>query len=66
MLAQSSILAKCSVKIDGESKTFYDKTKFKQSLSTNSTLEKVLKRKHQLNEITPKKTQGINNPRPAN
>jgi hypothetical protein len=37
--------AKCSITIDGENKIFYHKVKFKQYLSTNPALQKVLEGK---------------------
>jgi hypothetical protein len=39
MLGQATIL--CKTLIDGETKIFHDKTKFKQYLSTNPALQKV-------------------------
>ena len=39
--------AKLSITIDGEIKVFHDKTKFTQYLSTNSALQRIIKRKHQ-------------------
>jgi hypothetical protein len=55
---QSRLLhpAKISVTIDGENKTFHDKTKFKQYLYTNTALQKVVEGKIQPKEV--KDTQG--------
>ena len=39
--------AKLSSTIDGEIKVFHDKTKFTQYLSTNSALQRIIKRKLQ-------------------
>jgi hypothetical protein len=39
--------AKLSITIDGETKVFHDKTKFKQYLSTNPALQRIIKGKHQ-------------------
>ena len=39
--------AKLSITIDGEIKVFHDKTKFTQYLSTNSALQRIIKRKLQ-------------------
>jgi hypothetical protein len=39
--------AKLSITIYGETKVFHDKTKFTQYPSTNPTLQKIIKRKHQ-------------------
>ena len=39
--------AKLSITIDGEIKIFHDKTKFTQYLSTNSALQRIIKRKLQ-------------------
>jgi hypothetical protein len=39
--------AKHSITIDGETKVFYDKTKFTQYLSTNPALQRIIKAKHQ-------------------
>jgi hypothetical protein len=50
MSAQTTISAKLPITIDGETKIFYDKTKFKQYISTNSALQRILKRKLQPNE----------------
>jgi hypothetical protein len=46
---QSRILypGKHSITIDGETKVFHDKTKFKQYLSTNPALQRIIKGKHQ-------------------
>jgi len=38
---------KLSIKIDGETKVFYDKTKFTQYLSTNPALQRIIMGKHQ-------------------
>ena len=48
---QHSILypTKLSVNIDGETKIFQDKTKFKQYLSTNPALKRILEGKLQHN-----------------
>jgi hypothetical protein len=46
--------AKLSINIDGENKIFQDKTKFKQYLSTNPALQRILEGKlllHQRNDI---------------
>jgi hypothetical protein len=37
--------AKLSINIDGETKIFQDKTKFKQYISTNPPLQRILERK---------------------
>jgi hypothetical protein len=42
--------AKLSITIDGETKIFYDKTKFKQYLSTNLALQRILDGKLQHKE----------------
>ena len=42
--------AKLSIIIDGETKIFHDKTKFKQDLSTNPALQRILKGKFQHKE----------------
>ena len=42
--------AKLSITIDGENKIFHDKTKFKQYLSTNPALQKILEGKLQPKE----------------
>jgi hypothetical protein len=48
---------KLSIAIDGENKTFHDKTKFKHYLSINADLQKVLEGKFQPTRLTtPKKT----------
>jgi hypothetical protein len=39
--------AKLSITIDGETKVFYDKTKFTQYLSTNPALQRMIKGKLQ-------------------
>jgi hypothetical protein len=39
--------AKFSITIDGETKVFYDKTRFTQYLSTNTVLQRIIKGKHQ-------------------
>jgi hypothetical protein len=36
-----------SITIDGETKVFYDKTKFTQYLSRNPALQRIIKGKHQ-------------------
>jgi hypothetical protein len=41
---------KLSINIDGETRIFQDKTKFKQYLSTNSSLQRILKGKLQHKE----------------
>ena len=41
---------KLSITIDGENKIFQDKSQFKQYLSTNPVLQKMLERKLQLNK----------------
>jgi hypothetical protein len=43
-------LAKLSINIDGETKILQDKTKFKQYLSTNSVLQRILEGKLQYKE----------------
>ena len=42
--------AKLSIPIDGENKIFQDKSKFKQYLSTNTDLKKILEGKLQPKE----------------
>jgi hypothetical protein len=44
--------AKLSINIDGENKIFWDKTKFKQYLSTNPALQRILERKLQHKDDT--------------
>jgi hypothetical protein len=44
--------AKFSINIDGETKIFQDKTKFKQYLSTNPALQRILEGKLQHKEDT--------------
>jgi hypothetical protein len=39
--------AKLSITIGGETKVLHDKTKFKQYLSTNPALQKIIKGNHQ-------------------
>jgi hypothetical protein len=39
--------AKFSITIDGETKVFHYKTKFTHHLSTNPTLQRIIKGKHQ-------------------
>jgi hypothetical protein len=62
--------AKLSINIDGENKIFQDKTKFKQYLSTNSVLQRILNTKTKIKQTnkqnsktrkvpTPKKRQDI-------
>jgi hypothetical protein len=51
--------AKLSINIDGETKTFQDKTKFKQHLSTNLSLQNILEGKLQHKEGTCNKGQVI-------
>jgi hypothetical protein len=41
---------KLSITIDGETKVFHDKIKFTQYLSTNSTLQRIIKGKFQHKE----------------
>jgi hypothetical protein len=50
--------AKLSITIDGETKVFYDETKFKQYLSTIPGLQSIIKGKHQHKDknYTPEKT----------
>jgi hypothetical protein len=53
--------AKLSLNIDGKNKTkqnkiFQDKTKFKEYLSTNSALQRILERKLQHKEGTQERT----------
>ena len=43
-------LAKLSITIDRETKTFHNKTTFIQYLSTNPALQKIIDRKHQHKE----------------
>ncbi|MBV2133994.1 hypothetical protein KRX52_14530, partial [Pseudomonas sp. MAP12] len=43
--------AKLSITIDGENKIFHDKTRFKQYVTTNPALQKVLEGKLQPKEI---------------
>jgi hypothetical protein len=53
---------KLSITIDGESKIFKDKMKFKQYLSTNTGLQKALEGNfHPKKTNYPMKTQKINN-----
>jgi hypothetical protein len=53
--------AKLSITIDGETKIFFDKTKFKQYLSTSLSLQRLIEGKLQHNiETTCKKNQEIN------
>ena len=60
-------LAKFSITLDKERKKFPDRTKFKQDLSINPALQKVLERKLQSKRfITLKEREGINNLRAAN
>jgi hypothetical protein len=47
---QAIIPIKLSITIDGETKIFHDKTKFKQHLSTNPTLQRIIKGKLQHKE----------------
>jgi len=42
---------KFSIKIDGETKIFHDKTKFTQGLSTNPGLQRIIDRKFQHKEV---------------
>jgi hypothetical protein len=42
--------AKLSITIDGETKVFYDKTKFTQYLSSNPALQRIIKGKLQQKE----------------
>jgi hypothetical protein len=44
--------AKLSIIINGETKIFYDKTKFTQYLSTNPALQRIIEGKHQHKEET--------------
>uniref|UniRef100_A0ABK0L0A9 Nucleic acid binding protein n=1 Tax=Rattus norvegicus TaxID=10116 RepID=A0ABK0L0A9_RAT len=44
--------AKLSINIDGETKIFHDKTKFTQYLSTNPSLQRIIKGKAQHNEAS--------------
>ena len=50
--------AKLSINIDGENKIFQDKTKFKQYLSTNRALQRILEGKlqHKKDTYTKEKT----------
>jgi hypothetical protein len=43
MPAQATIPTKLSITIDGETKVFHDKTKFRQYLSTNPALQRIIK-----------------------
>jgi hypothetical protein len=54
--------AKLSINIDGETKLFYDKAKFKQNRDTNPALQRVINVKHQHREgnYTLKKRQERN------
>jgi hypothetical protein len=47
MPAQATISTKLSITIDGETKVFHDKTKFKKYLSTNPALQRIIKGKLQ-------------------
>jgi hypothetical protein len=47
MPAQATIPSKTSITIDGETKVFYDKTKFTQYLSMNLALQRIITGKHQ-------------------
>lgn len=59
--------AKLAITINGENQAFNNKTKFKQHLTTNPTLQKVVKgNSNPKRLIAPKKIRGINNPRQAN
>jgi hypothetical protein len=40
--------AKLSITIDGETKIFHENKKFTENLSTNSTLQRIIDRKHHL------------------
>lgn len=53
MLAQnvSKYPANLLITIDGENKIYHDKVKFKQYLSTNPALQKVLERRLQSKEV---------------
>jgi hypothetical protein len=42
--------AKLSITLDGETKIFRDKTKFKQYISTNPSLQRIMKGKFQHKE----------------
>ena len=50
MPPQATVPAKLSINIDGETKVFQDKTKFKQYLSTNPVLQRMLEGKLQQKE----------------
>jgi len=53
--------AKLSITIDGENELFHEKTKFKQYLSTNTVLQRIIERKFQHKDrTTHKKNQEIN------
>jgi hypothetical protein len=55
--------AKLSITVDGETKIFHDITKFKQYLSSNPALQRILEGKpHKRRIITPNETQEINRP----
>jgi hypothetical protein len=47
-------LVKLSITIDGKTKIFHDKTKFKQYLSTNPALQRIIdgKQQHKENNYT--------------
>lgn len=60
--AQMTRLREISVTINGENKTFHDEVKFKQYLSTNTTLHKMLEGKIYPRRLTTHmKTQKIDN-----
>jgi hypothetical protein len=46
--------AKLSITIDGETKVFHDKTKIIHYLSTNSALQRIIKKKTKTNKQTKK------------
>ena len=53
--------AKLSITINGETKVFHDKTKFKQYLSTNPALQRIIKeKKNTRTETMPQKKQQSN------
>jgi len=49
---RGSIHAKLSISIEGETKTFHDKTKFMQYLSTNPTLQRIINGETQQKEAS--------------
>jgi hypothetical protein len=51
MPAKTTIPRKLTITIDGETKIFYDKTKFAQYLSTNPALQRIINGKLQHKEV---------------